>query len=808
MQPSIVEHRAGLSVATEIADLDFETFSSAGFVWDAPAGKWRGPPNASQGKKGLFVVGAAVYAEHQSTEVLSCWYDLKDGRGRRFWRPGLPNPVDLFAHVLAGGLLEAHNKGFESHIWRKVCAPRYGWPGMPAHQWRCSMAKARAHNLPGGLEMLGGVLRIENQKDKEGARLLEKFSWPRNPTKGDPRHRIVPAWTSCATEAIAWYASHGYEVSKFPKGWQAIDHADTLGLSRYNERDIVAEAEASIRIPDLPPFELRYWQVDQAINERGAYIDGKALHDCIAIVDQCLVKYNAELQALTGGAVDRASELAKLSEWLRAQGVPVGYGRGSTDEEAIDKLLDLPNLPPQGRRALEIRKAAGSASVKKVFAMRNQLTAASRLHDLFSFHGARTGRPTGNGPQPTNLPSGGPKVFKCLCGRHHGAHTTVCPWCKLPGAPSREPAEWSWEAAADALEVIAHQRLDLVETVFGHALATVGGCLRGLYCAAPGHDLICSDYSAIEAVILAFLAREQWRMDVFNTHGKIYETSASKAFGVPLEEFDRVKAETGQHHHLRKKGKGLELSGGYQGWIGAAKQFGVPGTDDEIKRDILKWRAASPSIEWLWGGQTQGKANGPLANSGRVPLSTNWKGEPDRWDDRPFYFGVEGAAVLAVLNAGTVQPVINLDGQGCGVSYLMTGDKLYCQLPSGRVITYHSPSLRAGDRGGYSLSFWGYNTNPKNGPIGWIQMDTWGGRLVENIVQAIGNDFLRAASVALEEAGYPIVLHVYDEIACEVPKGFGSIEEVERIMALPQWWAPGWPIKAAGGWRGLRYRKG
>lgn len=777
----------GLGYAVEIADIDFETYSEAGFVWHEDAQKWRLPPGTSKSAKGgLFVVGAAAYAEHPTTEVVSCWYDLKDGRGRRHWRPGLPLPQDLFDHLVRGGLLEAWNVGFERWIWALVCVKKYGWPEAPFWQWRCAMAKARAHALPPSLASAGEVLRLVNQKDKDGDRLIKKFSVPRNPTKGDPRKRITI-----------------YE-----------DVADGLKFIQYNETDIVSEAEASSKIPDLPPEELRYWQADQLINYRGAHVDREAVEDCIAIVEQCLAKYDAELHALTGGAVARASELAKLADWLRAQGIPVGTGKGSTDDEAIEALLKPwndavkagqvdPLRPPPAYRALQIRQAAGSASVKKVFSMRNQLTSRDTLHDLFTFNGARTGRPTGNGPQPTNLPSSGPDVFKCPCGRHFGGLLKACPWCGLPVVPGKKPQEWDHHAAADALEVIKRRSLELVERFFVHALATVGGCLRGLYCAAPGYDLVSSDYSAIEAVVLAFIAGEKWRMDVFRTHGKIYEASASQMYGVPFEDFARVKAETGQNHPLRKKGKIAELAFGYQGWLGAARQFEMPGTDDEIKADILAWRKASPSIEWLWGGQTKGKADGIRSNAGLR------SGCFDKWDQTPELFGVEGAAVAAVMNPGTVYPVMRLDGTHTGVSYLTHGDVLYCALPSGRTIKYHKPRLGQSDRGGLSLSFEGYNTNPKNGPtFQWIRMSTWGGRLVENIVQAAANCILRHATINLEAAGYAVMLHVYDEIVAMVRKGWGTVEEFERIMMQMPPFAADWPIKAAGGWRGFRYRKG
>lgn len=743
--------------STIVADFDFETYSEAGFVWNPATNKWRCPRGAD--KKGLRVVGAAAYAEHPTCEVLSLAYDLKDGLGRRHWVPGQPAPLDLFAHIAAGRLLEAWNVAFEAWVWANVCVPRYGWPELPPAILRCAMAKARAHALPGSLDLASTVLDLRHKKDADGKRLLDRFSIPRNPTKADPRRRIRPS----------------------------EDPVDGPRLYAYNERDIMAEAEASARIPDLPPFELAFWQADQAINRRGVAIDRPMVEACIAIVEQALAAGNAELCALTGGTVEATSEVQKLRGWLGAHGVHLH----SLDEEAVEEALRRPGLPPHCERALRIRQAVGSASVKKVFAMANQATAAGRLHDLFSYHAARTGRATGNGPQPQNLPKAGPQVRQCDkaagCGRYYGKTLAACPHCGTPEQFS-SVEEWAPEVAEDALAAIASRSLEWVEYVFGagNALPVVSGCLRGLFVAADGHDLICSDYSAIEAVVLAMLAGEKWREEVFRTHGKIYEASASMITGVPLEEFFRHKKETGHHHpHRNGIGKFAELASGFQGWVGAWKAFGAGEhmSDEEIKRAILKWRLASPAIVEFWGGQFRGR-----------PWEPGYRQE---------YYGLEGAAVQAILSPGVAYPYRDITYQ-CDPS----GAALYCRLPSGRLLTYHHPQLRPSDRdAGYSLSYEGYNTNPKNGPVGWIRMDTWGGRLTENVVQAVARDVLAHAIVNLERAGYPVVLHIHDEVVAEVPAGWGTIEEFESILGTLPVWCAHWPVKAAGGWRGRRYRK-
>ena len=738
---------AGLGESTVLADIDFETYSPAGFIWNSQTRRFDSPPGAM--KKGLFAIGAACYSEHPDAEVLSCAYNLKDGSGKKLWIPGDYFPIDLFGYVTGGELLEAWNCSFEYWVWMNICVPKYNWPSIRQSQFRCAMAKSRAFGLPGSLEAAGNVLNITNKKDKNGKRLLDKFSIPRNPTKADNRIRIYPKQ----------------------------DPQDAQLLYEYNVRDIMAESEISSLIPDLTSGELEFWQCDQAINFRGVQMDRDAIKNCLSIVEQAHKKYNSELVFLTNGQVKAASEIQRLRNWMTTQGVNVP----TLDAEVVTELLSKESLPKEVRRALEIRELIGSAAVKKLYSMTNSLTSKGRIHDLFIYHSARTGRAAGTGPQPQNLPNSGPEVYRCSalgCGMHFSIHLSECPWCGR-SSTANSKHEWNSTAANEAFEVIATNNLECVEYFWGDAIATISGCLRGLFVSAPGYDLICSDYSAIEAVVLAALAGEEWRMEVFKTHGKIYEMSASKITGIPFEEFNNHKNATGQHHPMRKKvGKVAELASGYQGWIGAWKQFGADQffNDDEIKTAILAWRDASPAIVEMWGGQQK------------------------RW--QPCYSGLEGAAVQAVISPGTKFSFRAL-------SYIMQGDILYCQLPSGRYITYHNPRLSPSERreGTLSLSFEGWNTNPKNGPMGWIRMNTYGGKLTENVVQAVARDILAHAIVNLEKAGYPVVLHIHDEIVAETPENHGSIKEFEEIMSIVPPWAADWPIKASGGWRAKRYTK-
>jgi DNA polymerase len=249
-----------------------------------------------------------------------------------------------------------------------------------------------------------------------------------------------------------------------------------------------------------------------------------------------------------------------------------------------------------------------------------------------------------------------------------------------------------------------------------------------------------------------------------------------------------------QHRPERQKvGKCLELACGYGGWVNATKAENIRMddyfSDDEIKGHIKRWRAESPAIVELWGGQHRG-----------APWDAN------RYKE---YFGLEGMAVLAVLNPGREYTYHAPHPLARPVTYFMRGDVLYCRLPSSRLLPYHRPRLRPSTHreDELEMTFEGWNTNPKMGPPGWVTMHTYGGKLTENVVQAVSRDILRDAIINLRPAGYPVVLHVHDEIVCERRHGEGSLEELEAVMNVMPAWAAGWPIKAKGGWRGKRYRK-
>ena len=667
--------------------IDFETYSEAGFVFRDDLGYFK---SITRTRHGLPSVGAPAYAEHPSTEILSMAYDLDDGRDVQLWIPGQAAPVDLWDYVRSGRPVSAWNSAFEYYIWRHVAAARLGWLDLPWWQLRDPMARARAWSLPGKLAVCAEVLGEDvAQKDKDGKRLLDKFSKPRKPTKADPRLRLRPE----------------------------DDPIDGHALYMYNRQDVVAETSVSARLPELSYHESTVWSLDQSINYRGVQIDRDALADCLAIVAQAENRYTDELISLTGGQVTTANQLQKMQAWLAGRGVSLG----SLADESIGVALERTDLPGDARRLLEIRKTLSNSSVKKLHAISRRISGDGRLRDLFVYCGAdRTGRWSGSGAQPQNLPA-----------------------MSLPHG-----------TVDDALWLISARSLDTVERVYGDPLDTVSACIRGLFIAAPGHELISSDYSAIEAVCLAALAGEQWRLDVFKGHGLIYETSAAMITGVSLAEQLEHRRTTGKHHPVRRIGKVSELSSGYGGSVGAWRKFGATGSDDEILAHVRTWRKTSPNIVKLW-------------------------------------YAVERCVRAAIRRPG-------LQTEFRGLRCVVNAGCLVIRLPSGRCLHYHGVSLSIDDR----IVYWGYSAIG-----GWQQYDTYGGKLVENITQAVARDVIAYAMPEITRSGYPIVLHVHDEIVSEVPIGFGSIEHYETIMSTLPDWCNDWPIKASGGWRGHRYRK-
>lgn len=774
---------AGLGFSTVLPDFDFETYSEAGYLWapvdgyyelknkkgvengDAPDWQWVPPskklaslPGMSSQNRGLGCVGVTNYVQHPTFEVLSMAYNLKDGFGPRFWYPptdlrpfswdGLGPPsslvvqgadprhpwplIDHIAHCL---VVEAWNIEFEFTVWNEYLVKKFGYPRLEAWQTRCAMAKARAFSYPGSLKNAGVAMQLVNQKDPAGDALIRKLTVPKNPTKHNPATRFTRE--SAPTEFAQFDA--------------------------YNVQDIIAEAEASSRCPDLSPRELDAWQVNQAINYRGMQIDTVGVENCIAIVEQAITQYGAELVKLTGGRATKHTEVAEIVEWMKTRGV---YLPG-LDEDVVAEELKRGHAGDV-HRVLQIRSLLSFGSVKKLYAMRAQTNSDGRLRGQYAYHAQITGHPSGQGVQVANLYKG-----------------------KLNSVAEVE----------QALGVIASGSLEYVEGVYGDALETVANCLRSMIIAAPGYRLIASDYSAIQAVVTAALAGEEYDLNIFRTHGKVYEATAASITGEALEFYLEYKKRTGKHHpHRQSHGKIPALASGFGGWIGAWKKFGADEfmTDAEIKTALLAWRYSHPWTCELWGGQTRNKFN--KDRNGH------------RAKEYEELYGLEGAAIAAVKYPG------NAYGYR-GIRYQMHGDVLYCQPPgNGAPLVYHEPRLRAASRDWASpweleLTHMGWNSNVTKGPPGWHKMPLYGGILTQNVVAKVSREFQTDSLSRCEHSGlYLPVMQTYDEIVTEVPIGRGSVEEYLKLVEARRegcYCDDGtpWPIKVPGADETFRYGK-
>jgi DNA polymerase len=534
----------------------------------------------------------------------------------------------------------------------------------------------------------------------------------------------------------------------------------------YNRQDVVAELAACARVPDMTPKEHRIWLMHMRCNERGMYVAMPDVENCLVIVEAAFAKYTARLRDITNGRVQTASEVQEILAWLRDLH---GIRMYDLDDEAVTEALKHTDYPTPVREVLRIRQQLAFGSVKKLYAFLHQTGHDGRLRDQYVFYGAHTGLWNGRGVQPANLYSG--------------------PWHKP-------------EQVEAALAVIAYRSLEMVEAAFApmDALEVVASCLRSLIVARPGSRLMGSDFSAIQAVVLAALAGEEWRLEVFRTHGKIYEMSAAKISGVPFEEMlqyrDPKTGEPAKHPLRQTVGKVAELASGFAGWLGAWKRFGADefmGSDEEIRQAILKWRRESPMVVELWGGQTRNKFNRDL------------QGNYIRNSERPELFGLEGAAISAVMNPGTCFKYRQ-------VAYQMHEDALYCMGPSGTFMTYHNPRLSPATREYASpweqrLTYMGWDSMS-----GWSETDLYTGILTQNIDSHESREIQAEKLVRLEDAGYDVVMHTHDEDVCEVPDGFGSLAEYLALCRVGCEWArtpdgKPWPIKVPDAWEGPSYGK-
>lgn len=556
---------------------------------------------------------------------------FKLGELRFRWRYGEPCPAPLAAHIAAGGTLKAHNAGFEALCFKWLHA-HLGWPLPDLSQFRCTAAQARAMQLPASLGKLGDALGLNVQKDKEGARLMRIFSIPKNGAfVAEPEDR--------------------------PDEFEAYH--------RYCDIDVETEAEADSRMVPLSETEQAVWVLTERINHRGVRIDVESARAGLRLAEKAKRTLDKEMAALTGGVVRKCSEVAKLTAWIEEQGVALD----SLGKADLEEVLHHDDLPSHVRQAIELRMEAAKTSTAKLATMLKRACRDGRVRGEAVYHAAGTGRTQSAGVNLNNLPRPR-KLYEDA-----GIRQDVLFDAIREGDP-------------DYLRFLYGDDL-------GRPLHLLSDAIRGFIWAAPNHDLIQADYSNIEGVIVAWLAREEWKLEanrkIFSdkTVPDLYRQTAAKILGIPLEEV------TKKHWARQAVGKPAELGLSYQGSVNAFYTFARNGG---VKLDTIAAPVLATATEEQLEKAAKRYENNFKRNQARARelprdvwmaceiIKNGWRAQnaaiAKSWGD------LEAAAREAVATPGATATAAR-------VSYKVAWGYLWALLPSGRCLCYGAPQLKA-----------------------------------------------------------------------------------------------------------------
>lgn len=746
----------------------------------------------------LKTCGSAVYFEHPLTKVLIASCKIDDAPIRR-WQHGEPCPADLRAAIAAGKMISAHNAGFEIGCFGLLAA-REGWPSPPIAQFRCTAATAAALSLPRSLGDLGAALGLDTQKDKDGARLIRLFSSPRRPRKDEP-------------PGIYWN--------------EPEDHpADFDLFKRYCDQDVAAEVAADHRMIPLSDSEQAVWVLTETINRRGIRIDRRSAHAALALAEKAKKVLDREMRDATAGAVTACSQVEKLVEWVQGQGVVLD----SAAKAEIADLLDTDDLPPIVRRALELRREAAKTSVSKLKAMLKRANSDGRVRNGFIYHQAGTGRTQSVGVNFNNLPR-----YRKLFEDTH-PRTDV-----LFDAIRREDPELLAflypETPKPPSPDLAKFLMPSQDGMLGRPLHLISDAIRGFIWAAPGHELIQADFSNIEGNVISWTANEEWKLTAIReliadpSLPDMYRRTGAAILNTTTDIITKK-------HPLRQGvGKPAELGLSYGGGVMAFVTFAraanvrlgplyepVWAAADEGRREKATKSHESYSKRGLYGTAVLSREAWIACEIIKLGWRAANAAIAKSWKD------LETAVREAVEAPGTVTTAAKVD-------YIVRHGFLFARLPSGRCLAYAAPRLKdqvwakvrcpdgswsdaevmdrddaeAAERRGRvkidgrtsaKVTFLGVDSDTKR----WQRSALYGGLIAENNTQAIARDLLVSGMWKAEAAGYPIIATVYDEIICEIPRGFGDLAAFEKLICELPAWAAGLPL-TAGGWRGKRYRK-
>jgi len=632
--------------------------------------------------------GAYKYAESDDFEILLFGVSIDGGEVQVFdLACGDAIPDDILAALSDDTVTKwAFNANFERIClsnWLKRHNPEhfkgYGIPEDPASKyldpssWKCAMIWSAYMGLPLSLEGVGAVLKLQDQKMKEGKDLIKYFCCPCKPTKvNGGRTRNLP--------------EHA------PDKWETF--------KTYNKRDVDVEMAIKQRLSKfpVPDFVWEEYHLDQEINDRGIMLDMDVVENAIAFDEKSKAELMIAMQNITN--LDNPNSVVQMKQWLSDNGIEA-ESLGKKDVAAMIKDTD-----GDVADALKLRLQLAKSSVKKYQAMQNAVCKDGRAHGMFQFYGAnRSGRWAGRLIQLQNLP------------QNH------------------------MNDLADARELVRTGDYDSLELLYDDIPDTLSQLIRTAFIARPGYKFVVSDYSAIEARVLAYLAGETWRSKVFAEGKDIYCASASQMFGVPVEKH-------GINSHLRQKGKIAELALGYGGSVGALISMGALDmglTEDELQPLVDSWRASNPNITAFW------------------------------WN-------VDNAVKTAIK--------MKIPTEVNGIKFLCRSGMLFIKLPSGRTLSYVKPRIGENRFGGESVTYEGIGSTKK-----WERIESYGPKFVENIVQAVSRDLLCFAMRNLSHCF--ICGHVHDELIIEYSQDV-DYKSICNIMSRSPDWMPDILIRGDG----------
>ncbi len=602
----------------------------------------------------------------------------------------LANGERLPAKVAAALIDPAVKKTAFNAQFERVCINKHF--DIDSVNWDCTQVLAARLGFTGNLASVGIAVGLDQDQQKlfTGKNLIRLFCLPRKTTGGEQGGLFKPTKKKKV-----------YTREERPAEWEQFKEYCAQDVEA--ERSIRNKLEKFIVVPDA---EIELYALDQKINDTGILIDIDLAQKAVEIDQDQTRKLTEEFQTRTG--LTNPNSLVDMKALIKSRtGQTVTSITKKNQAELMKTFKDYPDIV----FALEVRQRLSKTSIAKYQKMLDVACSDGRARGILQFYGAaRTGRWAGRSIQPQNLPQNHIRDL------------------------------------GTAREIIKTGDLELLEMMYEDPSDILSQCIRTAIIPAPGKKFIVADFSAIEARVIAWLSGEQWRIDVFNSHGKIYEASAAAMFKVPIESIHKGDP-------LRQKGKVAELACGYGGGVGALIRMGAGDlSEDELKTIITQWRLANPKITQFWRD-------------------------------------TEAAVIEAIADRSTVQ--INKY-----LKAIYQSGILFIELPSGRRLAYVKPKVVDNERfpGASKITFQAVNETTWQ----WDEQDTYGGKLVENIVQAVARDCLAHAMLAVDRKGYQIVMHVHDEIVLEVPQEDDSLAKVCALMGEPIPWAPGLPLRADG----------